>query len=167
MSIDPGMLLKLLGSGVRPVDGASDARPSADLTQASFGALLDRARAGELGGGRPVAMAPEIGQRLTLTPEQSARLSSAVDRAELSGVRRALVLMDGMELVVEVADRVVVAEGGLASGEPLAAIDGVIRADNPDGDPPPPGGAELTGLGGLTRHKGLLDALTRGDETNT
>jgi len=137
VSADASDLLRLLGSGVRPVDGARRAAPAAaDVSKGDFASLL--ARAGELAAGRPVDLAPDVGARLELTADQKSRLAEAVDRAELSGVRRALVLLDGQELVVDVADRIVLFDEAMGEQGLVSKIDGVVRAqpssDAADGD---------------------------------
>ena len=154
MSADAGAVLKLLDTGVRAVDTARRVAP--DVVNGDFAGLLSRAN--ELAPRRGVDVAPDVGQRLELNADQQARLSEAVDRAELSGVRRVLVMLDGHELVVDVADRVVLFDEALSDGGLVANVDGVVRADAPGAD----GGGEaaVPAEGLKLSHRSLLELLS-------
>ncbi|MDX2130563.1 MAG: hypothetical protein SFY69_00750 [Planctomycetota bacterium] len=101
MTVDPLGLLARTGGGA--------ARASADVPRLiegeSFGALLEKARAGEVSSSVPVRVAREA--KVTLDTAQLSRLSYAADRAESEGVARAVVLIDGMALTMDVPTRTV------------------------------------------------------------
>jgi len=105
MTSSAASLLKLLGSGVLQ-DGASALRPQPtnDLG-IDFAELLRKAEAGEIGSGRPVSLAPRAD--VELTDAQLDRLAKAADAAEAAGATRALTLLDGQPLVLDVASRTV------------------------------------------------------------
>ncbi|MCC6660871.1 MAG: hypothetical protein IT437_08295 [Phycisphaerales bacterium] len=148
-------LLGLLGLG------GSRHAPKVDPARASVGAefasLLERARKGDLSSGLPVSIAR--GSPIELTPEQLARVAAATDRAEARGGTRALVLVDGMALRVDVAARQVLERVDLASGLALTGIDAFVTApDNPeDGPVPLPGSATAAMNASLLRTLSHVD----------
>jgi len=92
----------------------------------AFADLLAKAQAGEVSSHVPVTVANGAG--VSLSDEQLRRLSIAADRAEASGVSRALVLIDGMALRLDVGVRQVTGRVELGPGAALAGVDGVVRA---------------------------------------
>lgn len=116
-------LLRALGSGVVP---GREAQSSAAPGGIDFAGLLDTARRGQLNTGREVSLEPGLG--LELSSEQMDRLSRAVDRAESSGAGRALVLLDGKALTVDVDGRRVIASQSLGDERALTDIDAVVPA---------------------------------------
>lgn len=146
-------LLGLLGSGVRPVGPARGVDPLRDAEGASgrgpaFAALLEQARSGRLGSGLGVEIEPATG--LELTQEQTRRLEAAADLATAQGARRAVVLLDGHALVLDVEARRVVDAHDIASVSALPGIDAVVGAPAAE-----PRGAHI-GLNGLTNTPGWL-----------
>lgn len=118
--------MNLLSSGVRAISGAAPAAQTA--TGASdFSSMLGKARAGELSTGLPVTIAR--GADIELSENQLSRLAQAADRAESAGARRALVLIDGRALEVDVTTRQVVREHPMADSRVITGIDAVIGLD--------------------------------------
>jgi hypothetical protein len=106
--IDPTFLLKQLEPAVRPAYlGTPPSRPTAPLEQQPFDELLASAKAGRLASGREVSAAYE-GE--PITTEQFQRLAIAADRAESSGAQRAVLLIDGRALMLDVATRTISSE---------------------------------------------------------
>ncbi|GJM19104.1 MAG: hypothetical protein DHS20C14_13170 [Phycisphaeraceae bacterium] len=154
-------LLTLLGSGIRPagVDSAgASSRGAGAAAQADgpgFAALLHAARAGELGSGMPVEIEPAL--RLELTEEQTARLEKAADRATSEGADRAVVVLDGKALVLDVEGRRVIDAKAIDEIGALTNIDAVIGAAVPKEDDAAIGlgGLMLAPAAGLARALGL------------
>ena len=106
--IDPTFLLKQLEPAVRPAYlGTPPSQPTAPLEQQPFDELLASAKAGRLASGRDVTAAYE-GE--PITTEQFQRLAIAADRAESSGAQRAVLLIDGRALMLDVATRTISSE---------------------------------------------------------
>lgn len=120
-------LLRSLGAGIRPgeaeVPGAEALSP-ADLADAPFARLLEKARSAEASG-KPVHVLPESGVRLS--DEQMKRVSQAADRAEREGATRAVVLIDGAALMLDVGVRTITGVVDQRKGA-ITGIDAVIRA---------------------------------------
>ena len=120
--IDPTFLLKQLEPAVRPAYlGTPPSRPTAPLEQQPFDELLASAKAGRLASGRDVSAAYE-GE--PLTTEQFQRLAIAADRAESSGAQRAVLLIDGRALTLDVATRTISSE--LTASSAMQKIDTAI-----------------------------------------
>ena len=160
MKADPGQLLRTLGSGVLPVNAAQAPRAVGSGSD-RFAALLGAAGASSLSpqaSGLPVAIDPDL--ELELTTEQSERLSAAADLAESRGLSTVGVLMDGMALVLDVANRLVVGEAGSTPGG-VTPVEGLIRADAPQqsgqGSRGPIAGADLA--------PGVLEVLSEAERS--
>ena len=129
MKISADQLLRqLASSGSLAGLGAASQSPAATtLEQSSFADLLNQARDGTLLTKQPVTVQPGAG--ISLTSDQLARVSLAADQAEASGVRNALVMMDGQQFVLDVRARQIV---GAPQGKPgiTAGVDGVINLGN-------------------------------------
>ena len=146
---DPGQLLRRLGSGVLPPGVAPPGGPHAAAPHAvvgagdgaSFQAMLDRARAGEIATGRPV----ELGGAPELRRDQADRLARAADLAEAHGASNALVRLDGLMLRVDVPARRVL---DTVSESPGRVLDVDALVDAPGG----PEGADGSPEGELPRH---------------
>ena len=120
--IDPTFLLKQLEPAVRPAYlGTPPLRPTAPLEQQPFDELLASAKAGRLASGRDVSAAYE-GE--PITTEQFQRLAIAADRAESSGAQRAVLLIDGRALMLDVATRTISSE--LNASSAMEKIDTAI-----------------------------------------
>jgi hypothetical protein len=152
-------LLNLLGPGA---PAAAPALRPDQIAGADFGALLQKAREGGLASGREVTLARGCG--VSLSDEQLKSLSIAADRAEAQGATRALVMMDGKALTLDVAMREVTGTADLSGGV-LTGIDSVIAM-------PPTAGTARPGqrppatlpLPGRTQaqNPSLLNLLSRG-----
>ena len=144
---DPTFLLKQLEPAVRPAYlTAPPSRPLAPLEQQPFDELLASAKAGRLASGRAVSTAHE-GE--PISPEQLQRLAVAADRAESSGAQRAVLLLDGRALVLDVPTRTVSAE--LSASAPMQKIDTALYVPTESeqtGTRPvgPPGGVAPRGV---------------------
>jgi hypothetical protein len=134
-------MLSRLGSGIRPgpVNPSSASTP---IEQAAFADLLGKAKAGAVASGLPVEIDRALG--LSLTEAQMTRLSQAADRAESAGIQRAMIMIDGMALLMDVKTRTVTGNANLAAG-PVPGIDGVVSAGSGGDEPaqvlPVPAGA--------------------------
>lgn len=109
-----GGLIGLVGSGRR-----------ADRGVDGFEAALQRAS----GSGeqvRAVGLSP--GVKADLTASQMERIARAVDEAERQGSTRALVLIDGLAVAVDVTTREILGAVPDGPGLALPGIDAVVRA---------------------------------------
>lgn len=143
-------LLKLLGGLAAPGAATSAVGSGASSTGIDFAALLQRASTGEAVSGRPVSIAKGAG--VELTQDQLVRLAAAADKAEAQGATRALVMIDGKALTIDVAVRQVTGAADLGSGV-LTGIDAVVSV--PGADAAGPGGSPASMSG-----EALLRALT-------
>jgi hypothetical protein len=113
-------------NGGRQAAGATGADPFAALLAGAKRLVTD---GGVQGGGltsdRPVSMNSGVAGSLSLSPDQQVRLSGAIDQAEAAGVSTALVLIDGMAMVVDVGARQITRTLGDEPGV-LDGIDGVV-----------------------------------------
>jgi hypothetical protein len=96
----------------------------------SFDALLRQARTGEISSHVPVRVARNAG--ITLSDEQLTRLAAAADRAESEGAARALVLIDGKALTMDVPTRTITGKVDASATRVLAGIDAVVTV-GPEG----------------------------------
>ena len=96
-------LLQKLGSGIRPAgpEAHPPAPPGPDGP--GFADLLAKARDGNLASGLPVTIAKGAG--VELNAEQLSRVGAAADRAQAAGADRAVVLIDGAAVKLDVATR--------------------------------------------------------------
>jgi hypothetical protein len=85
----------------------------------------DAGQAGNIASERPVSMDAGVAGSVSLSPQQQVRLSGAIDQAEAAGISSALVLIDGMALVVDVGARQISRVLGDEPGV-LDGIDGVV-----------------------------------------
>ena len=116
---DPTFLLKQLEPAVRPAYmGPPTSRPTTPLEQQPFDELLASAKAGRLASGRAVS-ATHVGE--PISPEQLQRLAVAADRAESSGAQRAVLLLDGRALMLDVATRTISVE--LSASSAMEKVD--------------------------------------------
>ncbi len=136
MTSDSAYLLKRLEPAVRPPFASRvTAPPAAPLEGQSFDELLTLAAKGSLSSGRQVQSGFDPARELS--PSELARLSKAADLAEASGARRALLLMEGRGLVLDVASRLLTAELSDDPSAPIANVDAAIYVPDPenaDGD---------------------------------
>lgn len=131
MTITSKDLLRTLGAGLSPVGTEKAPAGGPRLIEGqTFDQLLSRARGGEIESGAPIRVESSSG--LKFTPEQSVRLARAADHAEAQGAGRAVVLMDGMALTMDVATRTVTGRVDLTKDGALMGIDAVINVPAPD-----------------------------------
>ncbi len=155
MSAPPLALLKLLASIPSAISRPAQARAG---DGAEFRSLLERAQGGEVSSGLPVTIAPGAG--VTLTQAQLTRLADAADRAEAQGASRALVLIDGMALRLDVGVREVTGAAEIKADTVLTGIDAVISV-GPGGESPAAGPIPLPPVAGGTLNPSLLELLSR------
>ncbi len=157
MHADPTQLLRQLEPLVRPVPhGASS--PAAPLEGRSFEELLAQAQRGEVLSGRSVTVAFE--STTALNEQQLARVSAAADLAEASGAQRALMLIDGRGLVLDVASRAL--SGELSGGPPIIQTDTVVYVPGESDRPAPP-----LGLSRGIPPRGAAEQITRAHPPGT
>ena len=133
MPIDPVQLLKQLEPAVRPVGSRAAAAPPALFEDRSFDDLLTLVSSGSISSGRPVRATVDLDP--PLDDAQRDRLAAAADLAEASGAGRALMLIDGRGLVLDVADRSITAEHSAGAPAPVIRLDAAVYVA---GDESPP-----------------------------
>lgn len=121
-------LLQKLGSGLRPAGPELPARSIAASGSSSlnFSELLGQAQRGEIASGLPVQIGKGAG--VELSADQLARAAIAADRAQAAGADRAVLMIDGMALKLDVATRTISGNAELTPGAALADIDAVVVA---------------------------------------
>jgi hypothetical protein len=154
-------LLQMLGLGAaRPASPDRAGATPPGMGGIDFAALLQQAQKGELSSGLPVT--PARGVEVELTPDQLQRVAAATDRAEAQGATRALVLIDGIALKVDVSVRQVLGKVDVSSGQVLTGIDAIVTApvtgpaSASEGAPLP-----LPRAGAAQMHPSLLKALSQ------
>ena len=160
MSTGANELLRALGGGMRPAAlrpaGAAPMGAPSSPGAVGFAELLSMARAGQVSSNLPVTVAK--GADVNLSDEQLRRVGVAMDRAEAAGATRALVLIDGVALRVDVGVRQITGQASLDPGMALSGIDGVVAA-------PVAGGSEASVGAAPGVNEALLRAL-RGQGLN-
>jgi hypothetical protein len=151
----PAALMRLLS----PRAAAAPQAPAG--IDAGFAALLDKARDGQIHSGRDVTIAHNAG--IELSHDQLQRLAAAADQAEAHGATRALVLIDGLALRIDVTMREVTGAVDLDTAGVFTDIDAVVRApgtgtDKADIEVPSPG------TGQVLPNASLLKALSGKEE---
>lgn len=118
--VDP---LARLASGVRP-DGATARMPAPPVGERSFDGLLESASRGELSSGREVTVA----KSLDFQPDSAllARLAQAADAAEAAGARRALAVVSGEGLTIDLATRTIDGRRSMGSAGLIGNIDAAV-----------------------------------------
>lgn len=143
-------LLARLGSGPSPHEAARPAQPP--IEGLSFAAILDKAATGAISSGRRV----EVGRGVPFTPTDSQldRISRAADAAEASGAVRALVLIDGLAVSVDLATRTIDGVQDAAAPGVISNVDAAVIAA-PDSAPSSP----AFGPAGTPANARLADVL--------
>lgn len=141
----------------------SDPGPRALVATGSFADLLKLAQSGDLTSLRPVDVIPEV--ELELSDTDTQRLAWSVDRAEVEGARRALVLMDGRGLIVDVQSRRIEAVAS-SPGDLRTDVDAVVVAPLEDGTTDPQHDAPLAGPGRSILNESLRELLAGGEDGN-
>ncbi len=130
MSIDPSsQLLQRLAHprvGVSGSTGVAPNRAGETSSWNDFASLLKSAQDGTLRSSLPVTIASDAG--VSLSDEQLARLSLATDKAEAAGVKKALVVVGGQQLTLDVQTRTITGHAHATDGV-LPGVDGVIDLD--------------------------------------
>jgi hypothetical protein len=101
----------------------------------TFERLLEMARDAESASGAPVRVSPGAG--VELSESQMERLSRAADRLEAAGATRALVVIDGRALSLDVATRTVTGSVPLEPGRPLVGFDAILHLPESSHQAPP------------------------------
>ncbi len=144
MNSDPTFLLRQLSPAVLPAAGPA-AAPRPTIDRLGFEELLSQARAGALTSGRSLAVGFRPAE--ALTGSQLDRLAAAADMAEASGAKRALLLLDGKGLLLDVPARTLT--GQLVEG--AANVDIALFAGGEEGPLPMP---DAVAPRGVARHWG-------------
>jgi hypothetical protein len=130
-------LLSRLAGLARPDSVPDRAVPAvAPIEGRSFKELLDQAGSGVIKSGLPVRVAE--GSGLSLTKDQLSRLESAADAADAAGAHRALVLIDGVALEMDVQSRTIVSKLDAAAPGVKSGFDTVLTVPGPAGAPGSP-----------------------------
>jgi len=151
---NPLMLLSLLGGVINAVRPDSPVPPAQTVEGATFAELLDQAKAGEISSDLDISVAQDAG--LDLTEDQLARLAVAADQAQARGASKAVVLIDGMALSLDVAGRrvtgtVSINQTGIYDGFDTIINAGDETADAARGTLPLPGQRVTPGNGSLLK----------------
>ena len=150
MSPSSIQLLRQVDPPVRPTFGAPPASVgAAPLEQQNFAQLLSAVSQGQVRSGRQVDVACEL--HPPLAAKDMERLAAAGDMAEASGSRRALMMIDGRGLVMDVASRTIVGELSASESARMFGVDSTMYVTRDDesqykGMLPPPGGGLLSPL---------------------
>jgi hypothetical protein len=111
MVVDPIQLLKQLEPAVRPVAAPGAKRdPNAPLERQSFDELLAMVSRGAVSSGRSIDVRDDANLREPLDRDALDRLAAAADKAEAAGAQRAVMLIDGRGLVMDIAGRAITNE---------------------------------------------------------
>ena len=137
MTNDPASLLRALGSGIRPagVDAPAKVSGAPQLLEGqTFQQLLEQASTGQVSSDLPRRGSRHAG--VDLTPSQLNRLAAAADRAEAAGASRALVMIDGMVLQMDVGLRTITGKADTSTTRVLNGVDAVVTVAPEIGDLP-------------------------------
>jgi hypothetical protein len=93
-----------------------------------FAALLQKARAGQIRTDLPVTLA--AGVKIDLSDAQLARIAGATDLAQSQGAARALVMIDGLAVKVDVATRQIMGLADAKPGAVITGIDAIVHVDS-------------------------------------
>ncbi len=148
MTVDSAHLLRRLEPAVRPAYATPPPpqHPQPPLEGQSFDELLALAQQGSVRSGRAVHWGGGADPASPIDEQQLTRLSAAADVAEAAGARRALMLIDGRGVVLDVANRTLVAELADDDAARAVKVDAAVNVPDPDHDsegppatPPSPG----------------------------
>jgi len=147
MSIDAARLLKKLEPPVRPVGNYAVSTPSRPLEQQGFDELLALVSTGGVRSDRGVTVLDDELLSDPLTEPQLERLASAADLAESSGAERAVMLLDGRGLVMDIGPRLVTGELSMDPQHRLADLDAAVYVAGEDEEEPTDTVPRLPGTG--------------------
>jgi len=167
------LLLSALGGIIRPRGvGSGDHTPNPGSIdqEGEFAAALAKAQSGDMATNAPVSIAK--GLELKLSASQLSRLSGAADRAEAQGIGRAIVLMDGQALTLDVASRTITGLADLSATSVHGAEAVITVAPETDQHaallgPPSAGAAALANpslLKSLSTPSGAIQPALAGDD---
>ncbi len=123
MNISSAQLLKLLSSGVGSPHTTAATAP---VGTAAFADLLKQAQDGGLMSRVPVTVDGDAeASGLQVDEQQLARIGLAADKLEASGVRNALISIDGKQLVLDVHARRITGVANVQNGI-VSGIDGMM-----------------------------------------
>jgi hypothetical protein len=125
-------LLRLLGPGSAAIPGQPTA--AAQPTGIDFASLLQKAGAGAISSGLPVTIAG--GANVKLSPQQLSQIATAADQAQAQGATRALVLIDGKALSLDVSVRQITGQADLRAAGVFSGVDAVINIPSPGSESP-------------------------------
>jgi len=108
MPVDPAQLLRRLEPAVRPGSIGRRHDPQRPIEQQDFDQLLTMVARGNVSSGRHVRCDCALDD--PLTDERLERLASAADQAEAAGSDRAVMIIDGRAMVMDVPQRVIETE---------------------------------------------------------
>jgi hypothetical protein len=151
MTVDPNILLKQLEPAVGPAYArASSARPSTPLEQQPFEELLALAGQGRIESGRTVNT--DFAAAEPFTGDELSRLAAAADVAEAAGATRALLLMNGRGLVLDVPTRSLSGELSADASSRVVGLDTAVYVADPGEETAavplgPPGGVAPPAVG--------------------
>ena len=122
-SLSGSELLRALqsGRGANPVGGTA----KTGVETLDFEAMLKRVKSEGFHSGLGVAIAPEAG--VQLSDDQLQRIAAAADVAQAHGVNRALVTIDGMNLLLDVGVRSITGKVDIQPGVPVTGVDAVMH----------------------------------------
>lgn len=128
-SLSGSELLRALqsGRGAHPTAAAS----KVGVESLDFEAMLKRVKAEGFHSGLGVTVAPEAG--VQLSDDQLQRIAAAADVAQAHGVNRALVTIDGMNLVLDVGVRSITGKVDIQPGVPVTGVDAVMHVPDSGG----------------------------------
>jgi hypothetical protein len=127
MTIDSAQLLRKLEPAVRPGPPAGATRPlPVPLERQGFDELLALVSRGGVSSARAVTIGAGANLERDLEPAQLERLAAAADLAEAKGSRRAVMLIDGRGLVMEVGAREIAAEMSAVSPPVTIDVDAAV-----------------------------------------
>jgi hypothetical protein len=127
MTMDSARMLKRLEPAVRPRGAAGAAPPGAPrapLESQRFDELLALVSTGSVNSGRAVQVKCAIDK--PLDEQQMSRLAAAADLAEASGANRAVLLIDGRGLILDVPARALTQELTAASDALVVPLDAAV-----------------------------------------
>lgn len=156
-------LLKRLEPPVRPAyAGEGAVRPAPPIEGRSFGDLLTLVSDGSVSSGRHVTLA--FTPRAEVSEAQLARLGPAADVAEAHGAGRALMLIDGRGLLLEVASRQLLAELSERDSDTILTLDAAVYVA---GEDDAASGAALGPPRGTLVPRAVAEQLERARDENT
>ncbi len=126
-------LLRMLGSLASPTPAQAQPISGAQASGVDFATLLKQASGGALSSGLGVTIAK--GANVQLSADQMARIAAAADSAQAQGATRALVLIDGKAVNLDVSVRQITGQTDLNSVGVLTGIDTLVNVPSAPGAP--------------------------------